>query len=177
MKLRLPLACFLGLFAVTAWADVRFRDFEDPDAVKWSEEEVPLPPLPRDENLVEFYVSATATNRFYIDAANIGIGKDGVVRYTLVIKTGGGAVNITHEGIRCDTRELKRYAMGKADGTWGKSRNPEWLAIENKPVNRHHAALSREFFCPQGVTLANPEEGREALRLGKNPRAPSGDWR
>lgn len=177
MKLRHAFACLLGVFVATAQADIRFRNFDDPDAVQWSEEEVSLPPLPRDEDLLEFYVSAVATNHFYIDTASISVGKDGVVRYTLVVRAGGGAVNIAYEGIRCDTRELRRYAMGKADGTWAKSRDPGWRPIENKPVNRHHAALSRELFCPNGVPLANPEEGREALRLGNNPRASSDSWR
>lgn len=177
MKILRAAVCLMGLVAAPAQADIRFRNFDDPDAPKWAEEEVSLPLLPREEDLVEFYVSAMASNRFYIDAANISVGKDGVVRYTLVVRTGGGGVNITREGIRCDSREIKRYAMGKDGGTWVRSRDPDWRPIENKPVNRHHAALSREYFCPQGVPLKDADEGREALRLGKNPRAPSGDWR
>lgn len=164
----------LGLFGFGAWADTVFRDRDDPDAPTWSEAEVILPPLPTDQYLVEFYAGPAATNRFYIDGAALSVGKDGVVRYTLVVKTGGGAINITHEGIRCDTGEYRIYATGRSDGSWAKSRLAAWRPIENKLINRHHAALNREYFCPQGIPIGDPQEGREALRLGRNPKVPGG---
>ncbi|MRR50529.1 MAG: hypothetical protein EG825_06380 [Rhodocyclaceae bacterium] len=141
------------------------------DDAPWREESIALPPLPKEENLLEFYVSAGTSNHFYIDGPSIDPGKDGVVRYTLVIRTSGGATNVTHEGIRCETRELKLYATGTMAGTWSRTRKDEWRPIENKPVNRHHAALSRDLFCPAGARIYSNEEGREALRLGKHPRA------
>jgi len=141
------------------------------EAGPWQEEAATLPSLPKDENLLEFYVSAGTSNHFYIDGPSIAPGKDGVVRYTLVIRTSGGATNVTYEGIRCETRELKLYATGTSAGTWSRARKDEWRPIENKPVNRHHAALSRDLFCPAGAQIYSNEEGREALRLGKHPRA------
>lgn len=141
------------------------------EAGPWQEEVATLPPLPKDENLLEFYVSAGTSNHFYIDGPSIAPGKDGVVRYTLVIRTSGGATNVTYEGIRCETRELKLYATRTSADAWSRARKDEWRPIENKPVNRHHAALSRDFFCPAGAQIYSNEEGREALRLGKHPRA------
>lgn len=166
--------CLAGLClaAATAHADVGFRNFEDPDAPKWAEGEVVLPAFPEEGNLAEFYVSALARNRFFIDKASLSVGKDGVVRYALVVKTAGGATNVTFEGIRCGAREYRLYATGRVDRTWAMSRTDQWRPIENKPVNRHHAALDRELFCPLGVAIFNVEEGIEALRLGRNPRAP-----
>lgn len=38
-------------------------------------------------------------------------------------------------------------------------------------ANRHHAALSRDLFCPGGVAISTAAEGREALRLGRHPHA------
>jgi hypothetical protein len=141
------------------------------DDAPWKESAAEFPRFPKDEDLLEFYVSAGTSNRFFIDGASIAPGKDGVVRYTLVIRTSGGAVNITYEGMRCETREVKLYAVGTAAGTWSKARKDEWQPIENKPINRHHAALSRDLFCPAGAQIQSNEEGREALRLGKHPRA------
>ncbi|MDP2810834.1 MAG: CNP1-like family protein [Rhodocyclaceae bacterium] len=166
--------CLAGscLAAAVAHADVGFRNYEDPDAVKWVEGEVILPAFPEEGRLAEFYVSAVATNRFFIDTAGLSVGKDGVVRYVLVVKTAGGATNVTFEGIRCGAREYRLYAAGRADRTWARSRTDEWRPIENKPVNRHHAALDRELFCPLGVAIFDVKEGLEALRLGRNPRAP-----
>jgi len=163
----------LGLFAASqgALAEIRMQNWEDPDAPKWAEEEAVLPALPQDGQLRKIYVSEVTSHDFFVDAASLQVGKDGVVRYTLVVKTRGGAVNVTHEGIRCETREYKIYASGRHDSTWGKSRSPTWRPIENKPMNRQHASLSRDYFCPGGVIINSPDEGREALRLGKHPQA------
>jgi hypothetical protein len=141
----------------------------------WQEQrEVEPPAFPLQENLREFYVSPVATNKYFIDASTLAVGTDGVVRYVLVVKTAGGATNVSFEGINCKERSWKHYATGSNEkGTWAKSRAAriEWRPIENKPVNRHHAALSRDLFCPQGVPLATADEGRNALRLGKHPDA------
>ena len=87
------------------------------------------------------------------------------------MRTSGGATNITFEGIRCESREFRLYASGRQDGTWANTRKSEWKPIENKPINRHHAALSRDLFCPSGSPISSPEDGRNALRLGKHPNA------
>lgn len=171
------LTVFLGILATAATAtSVALaapwqREPDDPDAPQWQEEEVALPAFPREENLHPFYVSEVTTHKFFIDASTLSTGKDGVVRYVLVVRTSGGATNIGFEGIRCESRELKTYATGRQDGTWAKARKSEWRLIENKPVNRQHAALSRSLFCPNGLPIQSPAEGREALRLGKHPKA------
>lgn len=138
---------------------------------EWVEGQATPPAFPKDSDLVEFHVSAGATNRFMVDASTLSVGEDGVVRYVLVVKTPGGATNVTYEGIHCKTGEYKLFASGRSDGTWANSRTSAWRPIENKPVNRHHAVLNRELFCPVFIPIANPDEGREALRLGKHPRA------
>jgi len=155
----------------SARADIHFRTFSEPDEQQWQEGEVALPEYPKEENLLEFYVSAVTPNRFFVDAKSIGVGVDGVVRFTLVTKTAGGSTNISYEGIRCAAMESRLYATGRADGTWAKARISEWKPIENNPINRHHAALSRDYFCPSHLPIGNSEEGRDALRRGKHPDA------
>lgn len=141
----------------------------------WQEQQDVEPPaFPRKENLREFYVSAVATNQYLIDASTLTVGADGVVRYVLVVQTSGGATNVSFEGINCKDRSWKHYATGSSEkGAWTKSRAAriEWRPIENKPVNRHHAALSRDLFCPQGNAINTADEGRNALRLGKHPNS------
>lgn len=143
-------------------------EYVEPEVVEWKELEVPPPDFPRPENLREFYVSPTATSIYLIDASTLSPGSDGIVRYVLVVSTAGGAQNISFEGIRCEEGTWKLYATG-SDGQWNKARISEWRPIENKPVNRYHAALSRELFCPDGIPIATADEGRNALRLGKHP--------
>ena len=141
----------------------------------WREQrDVEPPAFPKQENLREFYVSAVATNKYLVDASTLAVGAgDGVVRYVLVVQTSGGATNVSFEGINCKERTWKHYATGRSDGTWAKSRvlRVDWRPIENKPVNRHHAALSRDFFCPVGNAIGSADEGRNALRLGKHPNS------
>jgi hypothetical protein len=167
-----PNLILLGLtLSTAAFAGLGLRDSDDPDAQQREEEAIRLPASPQEGNLREFYVSATTAHKFYIDAATLGVGKDGVVRYVLVVRTSGGATNTTYEGIRCESGEYKIYATGHRDGTWMPTRKGEWRSIVNKPTNRHHAALSRDYFCPGRGTILTPAEGREALRLGKHPNA------
>ncbi|GAB2180067.1 hypothetical protein DLREEDagrD3_02900 [Denitratisoma sp. agr-D3] len=142
-----------------------WRSNDLPDEGPWTEKTVALPPFPKEADLLEFYVAAVASNRFFIDKTSIAPSEDGVVRYTLVIQTSGGATNVTYEGIRCDTGEVKVYGLGRNDGTWAQSRNPQWKPIENKPINRHHAALRAEYFCTQGM-IRDQAEGIAVLKRG-----------
>ena len=169
---RIAIATVLAFTAVPALAQYnpipRFHHYEGDDT-PWKEIDAELPAFPTDESLTEFYVSQVATNKYFIDAKSLSVGTDGVVRYALVVRTSGGAQNISFEGIHCKERAWKLYATGQRDGTWSTARVSQWRPIENKPVNRHHAALSREFFCPQGGHILSANEGRNALRLGKHP--------
>jgi hypothetical protein len=164
---------FVGLFMVHAQvqAEPVGRSFDGGEQPKPADAEWVLPAVPQSASLIEFYVSAAATNHFFIDGATLAISDDGVVRYVLVVKTAGGATNVTFEGMRCSTGEYRIFASGHADGTWTKSRSETWRPIENKMVNRHHAALSREFFCVDGIPLTTAEQGRDILRRGGNQRS------
>ncbi len=142
---------------------------EDYDSKRWQEVEVQLPAPPRQDRLLPFYVSAVAENRFYVDGSSLSVGSDGVVRYVLVILTPQGGRNVSYEGMRCETRERRIYASGRADGSWSKSRNNDWVRIADQSVNRHHAALYLEYFCPIGIAVRTPEEARDALQRGGHP--------
>ena len=109
--------------------------------------ELKLPPLPKDANLLQFEPSAASANRFYVDGASILVGTDGIVRYTLVIKSPSGAANVSYEGIWCAMKEQKTYALGRSDGTWSNARTSEWRPIVYKEINRHHAVLFTDYFC------------------------------
>ena len=118
------------------------------DKKEWGEVEVKLPPHSKPGNLIRFEVSSASSNRFYIDPDSVSVGGDGVVRYTLVIRSAAGAENISYEGIRCETREQKYYAFGRRDGNWSSAQSPEWRYIEYKEINRQHGVLYLDYFCP-----------------------------
>lgn len=168
-------ALLLAVFAATPvlaqYDPFRPRYNDVPEEAPWKEDEVGLPKFPDPGNLTEIYVSAIATNRYLIDRTSISVGKDQVVRFVLVVETSGGARNISFEGMRCKEQSWKLYATGHRDGTWAPARISEWRPIENKPVNRHHAAISRDLFCPNGSSINSSDEGVRALQAGKHPLA------
>lgn len=134
------------------------------------EEPVTLPAYPRPADLLPFFVSAASDFRFFIDRAALSVGKDGVVRYTLVALSPQGAQSVSFEGLRCATREVRGYATGGADGTWLRRDTP-WRAIAPRSVQRWHNALAAEYLCPGGIPIQSAAEGVDALRRGGHPRA------
>jgi hypothetical protein len=125
------------------------------------EEGLTLPGYPRE--LVEFPVAATSEFRFFVDPASLSVGADGIVRYTLVARSSAGAQNVSYEGMRCATGEVRVYAVGR--GRDWIVRESEWRAI--RPG--WHSTLYREYFCPVRQPIASREEGVRALERGGVP--------
>lgn len=176
----LGLCCALASLAASAatgghyglMGDVHEENtYSEGEATPWQELETEPPAYPRAEDLREIYVGPLTANTFLIDASTLSVGNDGVVRYVLVVRTRGGTENVSFEGMRCNERSWRLYATGSRDGQWSKARISQWRPIENKPINRHHAALSRDYFCPNGNPIHSADEGRNALRLGQHPDA------
>ena len=128
-----------------------------------------LPAYPRERDLIEFFVAATSDFRFFIDPPSISVTEGSEVRYTLVARSSAGAQNVTYEGMRCNSGEVRLYAVGR-DGGWG-GRQGEWRPIEPRSVQRWHNALYREYFCPQREPIASAQEGVQALRSGGHTAA------
>jgi hypothetical protein len=84
-------------------------------------------------------------------------GGDGVVRYVLVVKTSGGATNVSFEGIQLQGPKKPGSTTPPVVATkpWSKSQcsSPSIGGqIENKPLNRRTTrSLSRTLFCPLGT--------------------------
>lgn len=171
----MPIKLILVLVAVgasllPASAAAQGRDFEhdyDEGKKAWKEIEAQIPAYPKAENLLLFE-TAPAGHQFFIDAPSVSIGDDGVVRYTLLVKTAGGAVNVSFEGIRCETREHKYYAIGRAGGAWSKAREPAWRRIETKEFNRHHGVLYADYFCVGKNPVESARNAVDALKYGSN---------
>jgi hypothetical protein len=96
------------------------------------------------------------------------VGEDGVVRYSLVIKTGGGATNVSFEGIRCETRQQKYYAIGHPNGTWSRARNPAWKRIEYREVNPHHGVLYQDILCRNKLPVKSAQEAVNAIKYDRS---------
>jgi len=145
-------------------------DFND-GTKPWKEIVPGIPAFPRDSDLIRFEGGAASPHRFHIDARSLSVGDDEVVRYTLVVVAAGGARNVSFEGIRCQGREQKYYAVGRPDGSWARARSAEWRRIEPADINRHHFVLASEYFCSGPGPVASTRQIVERLRYGR----PAGD--
>jgi hypothetical protein len=134
----------------------------------WREADVPPPPPAGSGEMLAFFVSSASDYRFFIDSASLAPGADGVVRYTLVVRSPLGAESVTYEGIRCATREVKTYAYGGPDRSW-LVRPGAWRRIEERSVQRWHYTLWREYFCLGEVPIRKAAEGVNALKRGGHP--------
>ena len=140
------IASFFVLLTNPVLAQNIGEEFEDQE---WKEQVTKLPPFPKSESLVEVMVVGRGEFSFFVDLASIDIGNDGVVRYSVMARSAGGAENVSFEGIRCRTRERKIYAIGRGDKSWAQARNPAWSGISSSQRNPYHADLADRYFCPQ----------------------------
>ena len=158
--LYLYLYLFLSLFWLTAhaaenpliWGESTTWgqfDHEFEDTAKWQELQHQLPPYPRPENFIPISLGARSSNQFFVDYASVSAGQDGVVRYSVVIRSPSGAETISFEGMRCQTGERKLYAFGRGDGkgggTWSRNRNARWEPIQTR--NDFRGELFYHYFC------------------------------
>jgi hypothetical protein len=128
----------------------------------------PPPPYPRPENLIEFYLSATADQRYFIDAASLSaLWKQGEVRYVLVARSPSGVENVSFEAIRCSGL-YRVLATGNADRTWN-ARPSGWREIPRRADLSVPSLLKRQFFCPHNDPIQSSAEGVDALRRGAHP--------
>lgn len=161
-----------GLLA-SASLGAQWRFFEsdfDEERKPWIEIQAQLPPAPKKENLIPFDAGAATSHQFMIDAASVSIGEDGVVRYTLVVRTSGGATNVSFEGMRCEMQQNKVYAFGRSDGTWSRARDPQWRRVEYQELNRHHGVLYADYLCRGKNLPRNTKEIIDGLRFGTAKR-------
>ena len=135
----------------------------DVEETPWKEIEAKLPLSPEDENLIPFKVGPATDMRFTIDGKSISVDSDDVIRYTLVTISPSGAKTISYEGMRCATAERRLYAFGRADRTWSKARNAQWLKIRGGS-NNHVVELFTNYFCRSSSVVVNADDARRVLR-------------
>ena len=147
-------------------------DFEN-DTKAWREVAAQIPPYPKGANLVRIPTGTATSHQFFVDPGSLALGEDGVMRYTVVTRTAGGATNVTFEGIRCETRERKIYALGHSDGSWARSRKAEWQRIVLRDLTPYSHTLYHQFFCNERTRPTPVRIALDALRQGRglNPGA------
>jgi hypothetical protein len=170
-----PLALAAAL-ALTACGHNRTGDLEDTllmdpfNDKPFVEDAVTFPAPPVDRDAIPFDVGGRTDSplRFAIDPKSVSIGKDNVVRYTVLITSKTGARNVNYEGLRCDTGERRIYATLRNDtNQWignravdmNESANAEtaslnaykaagdWQRVGNGGPTDYASTLMRSYFC------------------------------
>ena len=133
----------------------------------WTEDKVDtLPALPTTSNLIPFDVSGNTPLTFAVDAKSLSVGDDGVVRYTVVVTSTGGAHNVNYEGIRCDTYEWRQYAGLNADHDgWDNTVATSFTRIEDSTLNGYQASLYQDYFCANRMPTGSAKQILENMRL------------
>jgi len=180
LKPYLAAALLLSLSGTVGNALAYKSRFDDPhesenpnvEEYVWKEAVTELPPYPEDGDLIEFQSEAVNPRfRYFIDARSISVSQaDGVVRYTLVIRSDRGSNNISHEGMRCSSAEYKIYAYGSR-GKFRRVRQPKWRPIEGKANYSYRKVLFEDAMCATDVLLSHtPERIVQALKFGPDDR-------
>lgn len=136
----------------------------------WEAIQSNLPAYPQPENLLEFDSGPATSLRYFIDAKSISVDEKRVIRYSIVIQSQQGANNVSYEGLRCETRERKRYATGNNDiRSWVRANTSEWQPLEAVAQLRAQRELAKYYFCPRGLVVGSPAEAVRALKAGVHP--------
>jgi hypothetical protein len=149
---------------------------DDPDlgdgfieAPKWQESGLALPSFPTRDDLVKLEVDRVDMPfSFYIDPASLSLGKDGVLRYTIVIESNSGASNIMYEGIRCATHEYRTFAYGTPDGKFSKALHSNWTRITSSGAMAHRYNLRRYYLCNDFDRPISIPEALQRIRYPEN---------
>lgn len=128
----------------------------------WVEAEVEMPAAVDRTQLRPFAVLSRPGTEYLIDESSLSVGTDRVVRFVLLVRSAGGAENLTYEGLRCASGETRIYASGRSDGSWVAMKNSAWQPVGEQGFNRPRAALAHNYLCDGP---APPRDRAEALRM------------
>ena len=127
------------------------------------ENAVVFPPYPHAKDLLEFAVGPLGSHRYFIDKQSLLVGTDGIVRYAVIVRAAGGAVNTTYEGIRCVPGQKRVYAVGRGE-KWVEAKNTQWTEIRPRVANEYQATLYADYFCRNRLIVRNREEALRVLQ-------------
>ena len=126
--------------------------------IEWEEAPTTIPAYPKARDLLPVPLSGSHKVTLWIDKRHITLGKDDVARFSYVIKSAAGVANAFHEGIRCETREYKTYALGARDGRFMALDDPQWETLPYFEDNTLRHTLAKFFICAGGYVARTPEQ-------------------
>jgi hypothetical protein len=126
----------------TGWSPEHFAPQE-----AWREQSFELPDYPAEGRLIEIEVpSGSFPYHVLVDSGSLERGSDGVVRYSVVVRSHAGAENVSFEGMLCRDRSFRRYAYG-SNNTWKPIGGSEWEPIKPGGMGHYRFVLYRDYLC------------------------------
>jgi hypothetical protein len=135
-----------------------YFDFDESKTEKWEESEITLPAYPRDENLLAVPLPPTDTLKIYIDRASLSCGPDRVARFSLVVESPSGVRSVFYDGLRCETRQYKTYAIGNPEQAFTPVKNAVWREIPRPAANAFRYHLYQHYICDAHASPRTPED-------------------
>jgi hypothetical protein len=118
------------------------------ETTAWRELAVSLPDYPKDEELLDARLGRPAQGyRYLVDGRSLGVGQDGVVRYTVVLASPGGARTVRHEGLRCQTREARLYGYDTGGQRLQAAASSAWGPLVSRGPDAYRNDLADFYFC------------------------------
>jgi hypothetical protein len=114
-----------------------------------------------------FYSSPQLDFAIDLDSISVQPTEENEIRYALKATSKQGANNVSYEGIRCDTHQKIIYAIGRDDGSWARTRSPEWSAIPKNGTNLQHFNLAHDFFCTGNTLSGSVESMRNRIQWNR----------
>ena len=145
-------------------------ELEEP--APWKESPQGLPGYPQQDDLIEFKIDGPDANFEYrIDSKSLVSAEDGVVRYTVMLTSGSGVLNVLREGVRCSTKEYKTYGYGTPEGKMEPLKETDWKKITQSGPARFRRDLLNYYLCDAQRVPVQPAQIIE--RLKHPPGGPS----
>jgi len=116
----------------------------------WKEEGLSMPKAYDEGDLEEVAVTQIQKGFSVLVDKQLTIGKDGVIRYWLVLKSKDGAVNAMYEGMRCETSQYKTYAFMVDRHRVRPMKHPRWQKLRRALGNNFRWELMNDYFCYYG---------------------------
>lgn len=134
------------------------------DEPEWKEATSDLPPLPEEQNLAPIDAfEAREDFDYFVDRASIALGSDEVMRYSVVLRSKTGKVNVFHEGIRCATSQARTYAYASSGGEFRRSANARWKLPLASGARGYQAYLANVIMCDRQGHAWQPSRAIAAL--------------
>lgn len=141
------------------------NSLDNPD---WTEEKVPPPPAFSNDRLIQLDMPSYVSVRVGVDPETIVVGRDGVVRYVIVMRNTTGNTSAVYEGIRCFSNEVKTYARKSGSGDWSYVQTPAWIWLADNMPSHHAQVFAHQGGCVDRQATSK-QEIIAALKLRSVP--------